>query len=120
MIYHGIRDKQFISAFDLSAKKTLSELGEDVLAAILYHAGKIQGVEASEALNDPIKFAASLEKIFSTGSAILEDKIIDSMCGYLGTPLNIGGSFEQKIVALYNLVSEKRSNSIQDKISILR
>ena len=107
----SIKDKHFLQAFDVAATKTLSELGHSVQIAILYHVGKIEGMESSDVLKDPLKFADALEKIFSSGSSLLEDKILESMCNNLGVPpLNIGGSFDQKIAAVYAAAFAKKSN----------
>lgn len=114
-----IKDRQFLEAFDLATTKTLSELGGDVQEAILYHVAKIGGVDSEDVLKDPLKFAAALERIFSSGSTILEDKIIESMCNDLGIPsLDMGGSFGQKIVAVYSLANKKK-NGILDKVNPL-
>jgi hypothetical protein len=108
-----IKNKHFLKAFDLAATKTLSELGDSVQTAILYHAGKIEGMKSSEVLKDPLKFADALEKIFSSGSLVLENKILDSMCNSLGIPpLNIAGSFDQKIAAVYESALAKKTNNI--------
>lgn len=107
-----IKDKHFLKAFDLAATKTLSELGTSVQTAILYHAGKIEGMNSCDLLKDPLKFADALEKIFSSGSSLLEDKILESMCNSLGIPqLNIGGSFDQKIAAVYAAAFAKKTGT---------
>ena len=103
--------KHFLEAFKIAATKTLSELGDDVKVAILYHAGKIQGVQPQEALDDPIRFAVALEEIFSEGSSLLEDKMIELMCNNLGIPqINIGGAFDQKIAAVYVQAFARKAN----------
>jgi hypothetical protein len=105
-----IKDRNFLEAFDTAATKTLTELGGDVREAILYHVARIGGVNSEDVLKDPLRFADALEQIFSSGSTILEDKIIDSMCIHLGVPqLNLGGSFGQKIAILYSSSNEKRT-----------
>jgi hypothetical protein len=107
----AIKDKHFLEVFDSAATKTLSELGSSVQTAILFHAGKIEGIDSSDVLKDPLKFGDAIEKIFSSGSSVLEDRIIDSMCTSLGIPpLNIGGTFEQKIAALYASAFAKKTN----------
>jgi hypothetical protein len=105
-----IKDKHFLQVFDTAATKTLSELGNSVQTAILFHVGKIEGMNSSDVLKDPLKFADALEKIFSSGSSVLEDKILESMCTSLGIPpLNIGGTFDQKIAALYASAYAKKN-----------
>ncbi len=105
-----IKDKHFLEAFDSAATKTLTELGGDVREAILYHVARIGGVNSDDVLKDPLRFADALEQIFSSGSTILEDKIIDSMCTDLGiAQLNLGGSFGQKIAMLYSSAYERKA-----------
>ena len=105
-----IRDKHFLEAFDTAATKTLTELGGDVREAILYHVARIGGVNSEDVLKDPLKFADALQQIFSSGSTILEDKIIESMCTVLGIPQqNLGGSFGQKIAILYSSAYERKT-----------
>jgi hypothetical protein len=105
-----IEDKQFLKAFDMAATRTLTELGESVQTAVLYHIGKIEGMSSSEVLQHPLKFAEALEKIFLSGSFVLEDKIIETMRSELRIrSLSIGGTFEQKIAALYASALSKKS-----------
>jgi hypothetical protein len=112
-----IKDRRFLEAFDTAATRTLTELGGDVREAILYHVAKIGGVDSEDVLKDPLKFADALEQIFSSGSTILEDKIIESMCDHLGIPqMSIGGSFGQKIAILYSSTYE-RSSGISNKVN---
>jgi hypothetical protein len=107
-----LRNKRFLEAFDLAATKTLSELGDSARSAILYHAGKIEGMNTSDLMKDPLKFADALEKIFSSGSTVLEDKILESMCSNLGIPpVNIGGSFDQKIATVYASAFAKKNGA---------
>lgn len=116
-----IKDRDFLHAFEVAASKTLSELGEDVRTAILFHVSKIEGVKLEDSLKDPLQFAVGLEKIFSAGSTILEDKIIESMCSALGLErLDIGGAFDQKIAAVYeSLYRRKASNTFYPRGSEL-
>jgi hypothetical protein len=105
-----IKDKHFLEVFDWAANEILSELGSSVRTAILFHASKIEGIDSSEILKDPLKFGDAIEKIFSSGSYVLEDKILESMCASLRIPpLNIGGTFEQKITSLYASASAKKN-----------
>ena len=107
-----IKDRQFLKVFDEAAMKTLGDLGESVQTAVLYHIGKIEGMSPSAVLKNPLRFAEALQKIFLSGSSVLEDKIIESMCISLGiSPLNIRGTFEQRIAALYTLAFSKKSGS---------
>jgi hypothetical protein len=108
-----IKDRDLLEAFELAASRTLSELGEDVRTAILFHISKIEGVKLEDTLKDPLQFAYALEKIFSAGSSILEDKIIETICRELGLArIDVGGTFEQKIAAVYeSLYTRKASNT---------
>jgi hypothetical protein len=110
----NMKTRQFFNSFDRAAKKTLSDLGESVQDAVIYHIGKVEGMNSSDVLKDPLKFAEALEKIFLSGATVLEDKIIGSMCKDLGVPLlEDGGNFEQKIAILYNLAFSKKIGSIK-------
>lgn len=107
-----IKDKDFLEAFDLAASRTLSELGEDVKTAILFHISKLEGVKSEDTLKDPLLFGVALEKIFSAGSSILEDKILEMTCNGLGLPrLDIGGTFDQKIAAVYESLYKRKAGN---------
>ena len=107
-----IRNKQFLEAFGRATNKTLSDLGPSVRTAVLYHIGKIEGVDNDKILSDPRIFARALEKIFSTGSTIIENKIIEIMCSDLGIESNEGDrSFDQKISSMYGEVFQRKNRT---------
>lgn len=96
------RDKDFLKAFEMVTKKTLSDLGESVQTAVLYHIKKIEGLDSTELFKDPLRFVKALRQIFSTGSSVIEDKIIESMCSLFGIPYpDIAESFDRKIASIY-------------------
>ena len=108
-----IRNKQFLEAFERATNKTLADLGPSVRTAVLYHIAKIEGVDNDKILSDPRIFARALEKIFSTGSTIIENKIIEIMCSELGIESNEGdGSFDQKISSMYGEVFQRKNRIV--------
>jgi len=104
-------NRKIESALKKAAIKILSGFGPSVQTSVFFHLKRIEGVDSDEeALNDPLRFSAALEAIFSKGAVLIEDKIISAMCDYLGLEYEVTkGSFEEKIARIYELESGMES-----------
>ena len=90
--------------------KILSDFGPSVQTSVLYHLARLQGSSSvEETLRDPLRFSRALETIFSKGALIIEDKIIEAMCGNLGLEYEkTNGTFEEKSGIVHDLESNGR------------
>jgi hypothetical protein len=101
------------TAFSRAAMKTLLELGPSVPSSILYYLEQRLGVSSDQIFEDPIRFAKALEGIFSLGSPLIEDKILQHMCEELGIEHEkSAGTFEEKIHQIYESNESKRNAPI--------
>ena len=79
--------------------------------------GKIEGLDSSQLFEDPLRFKRALHKILFTGSSIIEERIIESMISFFGTPPpSIGESFDQKISMIYSSFVQRKTGLDQHKI----
>ncbi len=101
--------RKVLEALEHSTTKVLQELGPSVHEAVMFHLERIMNVPREKVFDDPSRFAATLEKVFSVGAPIVEEKIIRSMCD----ELHIGrvpesGTFLDKISRLIAMESPRR------------
>lgn len=91
-------NRKVVRVFPHAALTALAALGPSIPEAVLFHLEKILGVPPEKVFEDPLKFASALETLFSSGSTLIEDKIIHIMCEELHVKFqDTRGTFEEKL-----------------------
>ncbi|MHB8567143.1 MAG: hypothetical protein ACYC7D_11495 [Nitrososphaerales archaeon] len=102
--------KKVTEVFSRATRKVLEELGSGVPDAVLFHVEKMMNVSRSEIFEDPVRFAEALDKVFSVGAPIVEEKIIQLMCIELHIDYDqTHGNFQDKIATICAKDSSKRT-----------
>jgi hypothetical protein len=94
--------------FRESAMRILADFGPSVQTAILYHLGQIEKVPAGTVFENPEKFSEALERIFSLGAPIIEERIIEQMQKTLGMKYErTEGTFAEKFAKLADIFEQR-------------
>ncbi len=105
-----VNDEQFGKAFEKAVSKALQEMGASVQTAVLYHLERVQGISATELMKNPEIFSDALQKIFATGTSIIEEKILQVMCRDLGVEYEkTQGTFVQKLQLIQRAASSRQT-----------